>query len=483
MDTNKRKNVINGFLWRLMERMGAQIVSFVVSIILARILEPDAYGTISLIMVFTVIMQVFVDSGLGNALIQKKQADNIDFSTVFFFNIVFCLLLYGLMWIASPAIASFYQDPGLVPYIRVLSLTIVVSGIKNVQQAYVSRHLLFKKFFFSTLGGTIGAAVVGIFLAVRGFGVWALIAQQLFNLMMDTAILWITVPWRPKKVFSFERLKGLLSYGWKLLASQLLDTGYNNLRQLLIGRIYSRADLAYYNQGDKFPALIINNINTSIDSVLLPAMSQDQDDRLRVREMTRRSITISTYMMSPMLLGLAACADTVVHLFLTDKWLFCVPYMRIFCIAYMIYPIHTANLNAIKAMGRSDVFLKLEIIKKILGLALLLIFIRISVMALAMSVLISSILSMAINTWPNRRLLSYSIRDQIKDILSNLFLAVLMGAVVYSIGLIAMPAVLKLIIQVTAGIVSYGILSLIFKNPSFIYLLDMVRSRRKQNEA
>ncbi len=463
-----------------MERMGAQTVSFVVSIILARILEPDAYGTISLIMVFTVIMQVFVDSGLGNALIQKKQADDIDFSTVFFFNIAFCLLLYVVMWIASPAIASFYKDPGLVPFIRVLSLTIVVSGVKNVQQAYVSRNLLFKKFFFSTLGGTIGAAIIGIFMAVRGYGVWALIAQQLFNLMMDTAILWITVPWRPKKVFSFERLKGLLSYGWKLLASQLLDTGYNNLRQLLIGRIYSRADLAYYNQGDKFPALIISNINTSIDSVLLPAMSQDQDDRHRVREMTRRSITISTYVMSPMLVGLAACADTIVHLFLTDKWLFCVPYMRIFCLAYMIYPIHTANLNAIKAMGRSDVFLKLEVIKKVLGLALLLIFIRISVMALAISVLLSSVLSMAINTWPNRRLLSYSIRDQLKDIMTNLFLAALMGVIVYCIGLIAMPAVLKLVVQVAAGVVSYGLLSVIFKNPSFTYLLNMARSRRKQ---
>ena len=463
-----------------MERMGAQIISFVVSIVLARILNPDAYGTIALIAVFTTIMQVFVDSGLGNALIQKKNADDIDFSTVFYFNIVFCALIYGLMWLASPAIASFYRDSALVPYIRVLSLTIVVSGLKNVQQAYVSRNMLFKKFFFSTIFGTVGAGVVGIVMALQGFGVWALVAQQLFNLTIDTMILWITVPWRPKKYFSFDRLRGLLSYGWKLLASSLLDTGYNNLRQLLIGRIYTRADLAYFNQGDKFPALIINNINASIDSVLLPAMSMEQDDKDRVRDMTRRSITISTYLMSPLLVGMAACADTFVRLILTDKWIFCVPYMRIFCIVYMFYPIHTANLNAIKAMGRSDLFLKLEIIKKSLGLVVLFVFVRISVMALALSTLAFSILAMAINAWPNRQLLSYSIKDQILDILNNLMIAAIMGVIVYAEGLLAVPDILLLIIQIGTGMVIYIALSYILKNQSFMYLLNFLRTRGKK---
>ena len=459
--------------------MGAQIISLVVSIVLARILSPDAYGTIALITVFTTIMQVFVDSGLGNALIQKKNADDVDFSTVFYFNIVFCALIYSLMWVASPAIASFYRDPELVPYIRVLSLTIVVSGLKNVQQAYVSRNMLFKKFFFSTILGTVGAGIVGIVMALRGFGVWALVAQQLFNLTIDTMILWITVPWRPKKYFSFDRLRGLLSYGWKLLASSLLDTGYNNLRQLLIGRIYTRADLAYFNQGDKFPALIINNINASIDSVLLPAMSMEQDDKDRVRDMTRRSITISTYLMSPLLVGMAACADTFVRLILTDKWIFCVPYMRIFCIVYMFYPIHTANLNAIKAMGRSDLFLKLEIIKKSLGLIVLFVFVRISVMALAISTLAFSILAMAINAWPNRQLLSYSIKDQISDILTNLMIAAIMGGIVYVEGMIAVPDILLLLIQIGTGMVIYIALSYIFKNQSFMYLLNFLRTRTK----
>ncbi len=468
-------------MWRLMERMGAQVVSFVVSIVLARILDPDIYGTIALIAVFTTIMQVFVDSGLGNALIQKKQADDVDFSSVFFFNIAFCLLLYALMWVASPAIAAFYHDPSLVPYIRVLSLTIVISGIKNVQQAYVSRNMLFKKFFFSTLGGTIGAAIVGIIMALRGYGIWALIAQQIFNLTIDTMILWITVPWRPKRCFSMERLKGLLSYGWKLLASSLLDTGYNNLRQLLIGRIYTRSDLAYYNQGDKFPALIINNINASIDSVLLPAMSEEQDDKLRVREMTRWSIMISTYLMSPLLVGMAACADTIIRLLLTDKWLPCAPYMQIFCLAYLSYPIHTANLNAIKAMGRSDLFLKLEVIKKGIGLVVLLVFVRVGVMELALSMLAFSTLSLAINAWPNRRLLSYSIRNQIMDILTNLVLALVMGAVVWSEGALAIPIALKLALQVVTGVVVYAALSAISKNATFAYLLGFIRSSNRKS--
>ncbi len=480
MNSSKRNRVASGFMWRLMERMGAQVVSFVVSIVLARILDPDVYGTIALIVVFTTIMQVFVDSGLGNALIQKKHADNLDFSTVFYFNIAFCLVLYGLMWVASPSIAEFYHDPSLVPYIRALSLTIVISGIKNVQQAYVSRNMLFKKFFFSTLCGTIGAAIVGIIMALRSYGIWALIAQQLFNMLVDTAVLWITVPWRPTLAFSFQRLGGLLSYGWKLLASSLLDTGYNSLRQLLIGRIYTRADLAYYNQGDKFPALIINNINASIDSVLLPAMSEDQDDKSRVRDMMRRSIMVSTYLMSPLLIGMAACADTIVRLILTDKWLPCVPYMQIFCLTYLSYPIHTANLNAIKAMGRSDIFLKLEIIKKGLGLIVLLVFVRVGVMELALSLLFFSILSMGINAWPNKQLLSYSIRDQVFDILTNLTLALVMGAIVWAESALAIPMALKLALQVITGVVVYAALSLVMKNSTFTYLLDILKTSRKK---
>ncbi len=227
---------MSNMLWRLAERLGAKGVEFVVSIVLARLLVPEVYGTIALVTVFITIMQVFVDSGLGNALVQKKDADQTDFSTVFYFNIAFCIVLYALLFLCSPLIAAFYNDPELTPVIRVLGLTIVVSGVKNVQQAYVSRHMLFHRFFYATLGGTVGAAVIGIYLAYHGYGVWALVAQQVFNVTLDTIILWFTVKWRPTWAFSINRLKELFSYGWKLLASHLIDTIYNEIRQLIIGK-------------------------------------------------------------------------------------------------------------------------------------------------------------------------------------------------------------------------------------------------------
>lgn len=252
---NNRK-VLSGLLWRFAERCGAQGASFIVSIILARLLNPDIYGTISLITVFTTILQVFIDSGMANALIQKKDADEIDFSTVLFFNISVCCILYLGMYIAAPLIAEFYNNKELTVVIRVLSLILIISGIKNVQQAYVSRNMLFKRFFYATLGGTLSAAIVSIIMAYNGFGVWALVIQYIFNAFVDTVILWITVKWRPQRTFSFQRLKDLFSYGWKLLVSGLLDTTYNNARQLIIGKIYSSADLAYYNRGRQFPNFI-----------------------------------------------------------------------------------------------------------------------------------------------------------------------------------------------------------------------------------
>lgn len=379
----ERKGVLSNFLWRFAERCGAQLVAFIVSIVLARLLTPDDYGTIALVTVFTTIMQVFVDSGLGTALIQKKDADDLDFSSVFYFNFAVCMVLYLIMFFSAPLIASFYSLPELTPVVRVISLTIVISGVKGVQQSYVSRNMLFKRFFYATLGGTIFSAFLGIAMAYLGFGVWSIVAQQLSNTAIDTLILWITVKWRPMWIFSWERLKGLLGFGWKMLCSALLDTIYNNIRSLLIGKVYSSADLAYYNEGKKFPNLIVTNINSSINSVLLPAMSREQDDKDRVKNMTRRSIMVSCYIMAPLMIGLACCASNIVVVVLTEKWLPCVFFLQIFCITYMFYPIHTANLNAIKAMGRSDLFLKLEIWKKVIGLILLLATLFISVKAMA----------------------------------------------------------------------------------------------------
>ena len=468
--------VFGNFLWRFAERIGAQLVSIIVTIVLARLLAPSAYGTVALITIFTAILQVFVDSGLGNALIQKKDADEIDFSTVFYTNIALCTVLYILLFIFSPTIANFYEDVSLTAYIRVLGITVLISGVKNVQQAYVSKRMLFKKFFFSTLGGTIAAGVIGVIMAVSGFGVWALIVQQVVNLLIDTLILWMIVKWRPKAVFSFERLKGLFSYGWKLLVSGLIDTIYANARQLLIGKLYSSSELAQYNRGEQFPRLIVVNINTSIDSVLLPTLSSVQDDKKRVKEMTRKSIRVSTYIMAPLMMGIAFCGEPIVELVLTEKWLPSVFFMRIFCITYMFYPIHTANLNAIKALGRSDIFLTLEIVKKTIGFVTIAFTMFIGIEAMAYSLIFTSVTSQIINSWPNKKLLDYGYIDQLKDILLPIALSVLMGIVIFPIQYLHLNNIIVLLIQVVVGGGLYLLCSKALKIESFDYLLGIIKS-------
>lgn len=272
------QKVTTNIIWRFLERCGAQLVAFIVSLVLARILEPETYGIVVLISVFTAILSIFMDSGLGTALIQKKDADDVDFSTVFYFNIVMGLIFYLLMFLISPVIAAFYNNTELTNLIRVQSLILLIGSVKNVQQAFVSRNMIFKKFFFATIGGTIGAGILGVVMAYNGFGVWALIFQSLFNNTIDTIILWFTVKWRPKWKFSFVRLKSLFKFGWKLLLSALIDTVYNKLRQFVIGKIYTPSDLAFYEKGEHFPNFIVSNINSSINSVLLPAMSNYQNE-------------------------------------------------------------------------------------------------------------------------------------------------------------------------------------------------------------
>ena len=474
MEDRVKVKTVSNFIWRFAERTAAQLVSFAVSIILARILAPEAYGTVALVTVFTTILQVFVDSGLGTALIQKKDADDLDFSSVFYFNFVVCLVLYAVMFVGAPYIAAFYENMELVPLIRVISLTLIISGVKNIQQAYVSKHLLFKRFFFATLGGTLFSAVCGIVLAYRGAGVWALVAQQLINATIDTLILWMTVKWRPRLMFSWTRLKELLSYGWKLLASSFLDTVYNNIRSLIIGKAYSSADLAYYNKGQQLPNLVIVNINTSIDSVLLPIMASVQDQEGRVKKMTRRSIQTSSYIIWPMMIGLAACAEPLISLLLTDKWIPCVPYLRIYCLIFAFQPIHTANLNAIKAVGRSDIFLKLEIIKKIIGLASIILTMRYGVMAMALGLLVITPLNALINAFPNRKILNYSIKEQIKDLMPYILMAGAMGALVWPIQYLQISRILVIVAQIAAGIVVYVGCSVIFRVDVFYDLFGIL---------
>ena len=313
-----KSKVFKGLCWKFGERVSAQLITLVVSIVLARILTPHDYGVVAIVMIFIAIANVFVSSGFGNALVQKKNADNLDFSSVFYINIGVGVVLYAVLFLTAPLIASFYGMPVLSPVLRVVGIRLVVASVNTVQQAYVSRHLLFKRFFWSTLFGTLISGVVGIAMAYSGFGVWALVAQYLTNTCTDTVVLWFTVKWRPERRCSWKRAKGLFTYGWKMLVSGLIDTGYRQLRGMIIGKKYTSEDLAFYDRGDKLPSLIITNINASISSVIFPTMSKFQDDRERLKQMTRRAIQISAYILWPFMVGFAVVAEPFVRLVLTE---------------------------------------------------------------------------------------------------------------------------------------------------------------------
>lgn len=476
---NLKKKTTESFMWKFAERCGAQGVSFVVSLVLARLLAPEDYGSIALITVFINILQVFVDSGMGTALIQKQNADDLDFSTVFYFNVFICVVIYTITYILAPYIAIFYKDESLTSVIRVLCLTVVISGVKNIQQAYISKNMMFKKFFYATLGGTIGAAIVGVTMAYLGFGMWALVAQQLFNTTVDTIILWVTVKWRPKKMFSISRLTVLYSYGWKLLVSALIANIYFNIQSLIIGVKYSTADLAYYSKGKAFPALVISNTNSAIDGVMLPVFAFEQDDLAKVKQMLRKSIKIISYIIWPMMLGMFATANSIISILLTDKWLPCIPFFYLFCLMQGLEPLNAVNLNTIKALGESGNFLKIEIIKKVIGIIIIVITMQWGVMAMTYGLLVTCILSFFINAYPNKRLLDYSIQELLKDVSPSFLLSVIMCLIVMCFNRLQCNTILLFIIQIFVGVVSYVVLSKIFKMKEMSYLIEIIQQKRK----
>lgn len=470
-----KKDVILSLFWKMMERGGTQGIQFIVQIVLARLLLPDDFGTIAIVMVFIALARVFVQSGFNTALIQKKNVDEVDFSSVFYLSLLVASLLYGIIYFVAPLVAEFYMDPLLVSVLRVVALTLFFGAFNSIQNAYVARNMIFKKLFISSLGAIIISGIVGIVSAYMGLGVWALVIQHLVNQISITVIMWFTVRWRPHLVFSYDRIKVLFSYGWKLLASSLLDTLYMNIRTLFIGRVYSQSMLGYYNRGQQFPKLIVSNVNGSIQSVMLPALSFHQDNPQKVKNMMRRAIVTSSYIMFPLMIGMAAVAEPMVKIILTEKWLPAVPFLQIFCISYALWPIHTANLQAINAMGRSDIFLKLEVIKKINGLFILGISIPFGIYAITLGQVISGIISTFINAYPNKQLLDYSYKEQWIDIVPSLLMSIVMGIAVYPINLIIKNVRVVLTLQVVVGIVVYIGLSMLFKVESFAYLVTTIK--------
>ncbi|PKM90638.1 MAG: flippase [Firmicutes bacterium HGW-Firmicutes-10] len=466
--------IVSSLLWKFLERVGTQGITFVVQIILARLLLPEEYGIVAIINVFIILANILVQSGLNSALVQKKDADETDFSTVFFLSIFISILLYLILFLFSINIADFYNNSKLVLIIRVLSLVLIAGAVNSVQIAYISKNLLFKKLLTSSITASSISGIIGIIMALYGWGVWALVLQQLLNQFLITLILWYKVRWRPHFRFSIDRLKLMFSFGWKLLVSSLLNTLYNDMRTLVIGKVFSASTLGYYNRGKQFPGLIIDNINGSIQAVLLPALSSRQDNLDRVKNLTRKSISISTFIVLPIIIGLAVVAEPMVHIILTDKWLPAVPFIQIYCIIFALRPIQSAHVQAINSLGRSDIFLKIEITRTIFGLIILFISIPFGVFAIAFGELLGIIYSSFFYSYPNVKLIGYSYIEQLNDIFPAFIITVIMSICVYAIQYISMSAGILLILQITFGIIFYIALAFLFRLSALNEFLSVI---------
>lgn len=475
MSETRSQKTISSFFFKLIESVGNQGIAFIVSLYLARLLDTSDYGVLSMLLVFIAVAQVFVQSGLNTALIQRKDIDETDLSSVFYVSFGVAAAFYTLLFVLSPWLASFFRMPALKDTLRVMALILLPGSLVSVQTAVVSRQMAFRKLMIASLCATVLSGTVGLVMAKGGAGYWALVAQQMTNQCALAVLLLILIKWRPRRVFSFARVKSHLRFGWKLLVSGLMDTGFTNLRSAVIGKQFSDAALGFYTRGKQFPELLMNAINGSIQSVMLPVLSEQQDAPERMKQLMRRSVTLSSFLVVPMMAGLAAVAEPLVRLLLTDKWLPCVPFLQLCCIDFAFYPIHTANLQAINAKGRSDVFLRLEIIKKSYGLIILLVTVLCfdSVMAIAWGGVVSTLVSAVVNAHPNKKLLNYGYLEQMHDILPSVLLSLVMFGAVYAMNALALPTVLLLALQVIAGVAVYGGLAILFRLESMQFLMQM----------
>lgn len=474
MSARDNKSVVSNVAWSFAEKISSQLVSFIVSIVLARILLPDDFGLISMILVFITLAEVFVNSGFSSALIQDKNADEVDFSTIFYLSFAASIAIYLLIFFASYLIADFYGREELTPLLQVFALKIPLSSFNSIQRAYVSRHLMFRKFFFSTSIGTLLSGAIGIAMAFNGYGAWSLIAQNVSLTIIDSVVLLFIVPWRPRLVFSFQRGKQLMSYGWKILAADFSGTFFGQLRSLVIGKAYTSADLAFYDRGNQIPQIVANNIGNAVSSVLFPVMSNHSDDSQEVKSMCRRSMKTMSYIISPLMFGIAACAPALITLLYTDKWSDCIPFIQILAIGYAFGTVGLVPIQALKAIGKSGTVLKLEFIKKPVFVLLLIIGVSHSVWAVALSMLIYELFGFAVNATQLKRFLDYSFKEQVIDVVPHIILASVMGFAVSLIQLDA-PLVLTLLVQVVVGVLVYIAGSLVLRLESFRYLMQMVR--------
>lgn len=465
MSSNKK--VLTGIGWAYSERLLAQAISLIVSVVLARLLDPEHYGIVAIVLVFINILNAFVTGGFGNALIQKKNADDLDFNTICWFSIACAILLYGFLFLCAPLIAAFYKMEQLTMITRVMGFRVVISAFNSVQHAYVQRHMQFKMFFFSTLGGTLISGVVGVLLAYNGFGVWALAAQYLTNCTIDTIVLLFTIKWKPRLEWSYSRLKRMLPFGLKMLGATMVNTLQDNIRSLVVGKVFSAEDLAFYNEGKKYPATLMNNLVGSIQKVLFPAFSDLQDDREIIKSQMRKAIRISSFILVPIVVGIIAVADTFVVLLLTEKWAPAIPYLRILSLIYLTRTMNSIFQSSLLAIGKSGANMFHEIATSIMSLLLIFIgaFLVRSVPFIAWSYVVVMIFGTAIFIVFVGKSFNYTVNEIMSDYLPFVAASVIMGLCVYFIGKFNIYKMPLLILQICAGGSLYYLLSKLLSFP------------------
>lgn len=481
MSNGEQNNrVVSGLFWKFGERFLGQGVSFCVSLVLARLLSPEDYGIISIVMIFMALADVFVISGFSAALIQKKDATSEDFSTLFYCSFLCSLVIYVILFAIAPLIADFYRQPILMQVVRVFALRIPLSSYYAIQQAYVSRHMLFRCFFWSTLIATIFSGIVGIVMAYMGFGVWALIAQYFASTIGGSIVLSITVPWHLELTLSWHSAKTLVGYGWKILLAEFSGTFFDHLRGLIIGRVYTSTDLAYYDKGKQLSDLITNNVSATVMAVLFPAIANLGEELQQVKQMTKRALRMMAFVIFPLMTGLAVVARPLVFVLYTEKWEACIPFMQLMCAHAAIGLLGTTALQAIKAIGRGDVLLKIEFWKKPVYLALLILSVQISVYATAVTMVLYSLYGTFVNMIQLQKYVRYRITEQLGDILPAILLSSIMGFFVGWITQLGLSEAVTLVVQVVTGIIVYVALLWILRIDSFMYLIDIISEKLRR---
>lgn len=478
------KSIISSFVFKFVERLAVKLLGLVIGIVLARLLEPEIFGLVAIITVFINLAQTFVQSGLGTALVQNRSTDEDDYSTVFYLSMAIAGLMVAILYATAPVIAQYYGNNALIWPLRVYAFSLLFGALNSVQNAKLQREMQFKTMMRCNLVATVISGIIGVTAAFLGAGLWALIVYYFSNTVIVTLCMLITQKWYPKWIFSIRRAKVLFGFGWKMLVSALLCSLYADIRSLIIGKKYSTGDLAYYDKGQQFPLIISNTLDVAVQSVMLPVMSSAQDSVKRINELLIKTLTLSVFVVTPVMCGLAAVAETLIPLLLTDKWSASIPLMCIFCFAYITLPIETTNLSVLKALGRSDIYMKMELFRRILMIVVLLVsvFYFRSVTAIAIGFLFSAWLDAWIIVQTVKRQTGIGWIKQLGYIWKSLLSGAIMAVAVWLLNSLPIFAVVKLLIQIITGVAIYVALAVVLKNETLFQLIAMLKKKLKRKE-